>query len=116
MDRATLTQALIHAQAGQWAEAKAILKSLESGIEWSDDAPPSALLAQDGLLVSAGLACTEARVMPAGDAYWPKRAVLLIQELLGDDKAAETRATLEANEAQIAATEMGMDLDSGEPL
>lgn len=117
MDLATLTRALEHAKSGQWIEARVLLKSMESGTEWSDDAPPSALLLQDGLLVSASLACTEARLMPASDgAYWTQRAILLIEELLGDNNAADARATLEANGASVARLELGLHPDREEWL
>lgn len=109
MDHVIITRALTLAESAQWTDARSLLQSQESGIEWSDDAPPSALLAQDGLLISACLACNEARMFP-GDKTFARRAILLIREILGDPQAEGERAALEHNEAAIAMTELGEDL------
>jgi hypothetical protein len=65
------------------------------------------LLQQDCLLVTAALACTEARLFP-NDSHFTDRALLLIRELLGDDKAEVERIVKEANQATIARLELGL--------
>lgn len=115
MDSRIIKKAFDHAQANQWDTARELLKSQESGIAWSEDAPNSAMLQQDGLLVSAALACTEARLFPE-DRHFSERAMLLIQELMGDESAEGDRIAKENNQATIARLELGLHPDREEWL
>jgi hypothetical protein len=91
----------------RWQEASVLLKEQMSGIDFNDDAPPSDTLTLDGLLISASLACQQARLFK-NDKFWEDRAFLLIDELTGDEKAQSKRIAKEENKATIARLELGL--------
>jgi hypothetical protein len=105
-----LAEALAPAARDQaYRECHRLIKSLQSAMEWSEDAPPSAGLDWDCDVISTALAVQEARVFRrASDPHHYDIARLRILALLGDDAADTEREAREQNAATIARLELGL--------
>lgn len=100
-----MADALECAKKGDWEGAVEALRGRLSGIDWSDDAPPSAALDSDNEVLRAINHCHEARLMGKMEPVFIRFALLAIEAL--DTGNSDEYDTLTGVHGAIAETELG---------
>lgn len=99
------------AERKEYKMVKEALKGMLSGIDWSDDAPPSATLERDFQVGAAISECTAAgwKLKPQDHDYHHRLLLLRLRALGGDAKAETERDHFVAAHGITAAAELGLE-------